>query len=60
MYLKKSNGNCVCGPYEVTLLHQTPIVEWYMARYVVKNKLHINMRYNEIALHAQNIDIVLG
>lgn len=58
MHLKKRNGNCVCGPYEVTLLHQTPIFVWYMARYVVKNKLQINMRYNEFALHAQNIDII--
>ena len=60
MHLKKSNGNSVCGPYKVTLLHQTPIFEWYMARSVVKNKYQIDKRYNEIALHAQNIDIILG
>ena len=33
-----SRGNKVYGPYVVTLLSQTSIIEWYMARLVVKNR----------------------
>ena len=27
----------VCGPYVITLLNWTSIIEWYMARFVIKN-----------------------
>ena len=30
-------GCKVCGPYVVTLINWTPIFEWYMVRFAVKN-----------------------
>ena len=44
----------VCGPYVVTLFTQTPILEWYMARLVLKNGHWNDMCYDEIQLCAQN------
>ena len=38
----------------------TPILKWYMARFVVKNGHQKVMCYNEIRLLAQNILIILG
>ena len=45
-----------CGPYVVILMAWMPIVEWYMARFVVKNGQQKDTCCNEIRLCAQNID----
>ena len=44
----------------VTPLNQTPIFEWYMARFRVKNGHQKDTCYDEIELCAQNIDTILG
>ena len=41
---KASWGN-VCGPYVLTLLNWTPIIQWYTARFVIKNGHQKDMWY---------------
>ena len=43
----------------VTLLDETFIFEWYMARFIVKNGRQKDTCYNEIGLCAQNIGTIL-
>lgn len=44
----------------VILLTWTPIVKWYMARFVFKNGQQKDTSYNEIGLTAQTTDFILG
>ena len=50
----------VCEPNVVTLLNQTPILEWYMARCVVENKHQKDTCNDEIGRRVQNIDTILS
>ena len=43
-----------------SLLIQTPIFEWYMARLVITNGHANHACYKEIGQCAQNIDTILG
>lgn len=49
-----------CGSYVVALHNWTPLFEWYMAGFVVKNKHQKAMCYDEIGLCIQNILTILG
>ena len=44
----------------VTLLNQTPLFEWYIARLVLENRHSKDTCHNDIGLCAQNIDTFLG
>lgn len=50
----------VCGPNMVTVLHWTPIFEWYMARLLGKNGHPKIMPYDGIDLCAQNVNSIEG
>lgn len=49
-----------CGSYVVALLNLTPLFEWYMVGFVVKNKHQKAMYYDEIGICTQNISTILG
>lgn len=54
-------SNIASKPFVITLLTiWTPIVEWYMARLIVKNenRQQSNMRQDEIGLHVLGICFV--
>lgn len=50
----------VSEPDMVTLSNWTPILEWYMASLVLKNKHSKNTCCNEIGMYAQNLDTMVG
>lgn len=44
-----------CVPYMVTVLDETPTFEWYIARFVVKNRAQKDMCLKDIELCAQTM-----